>query len=85
MLFNKYYVDELYDLIIVKPTIWVAKNILVGFTDAKIIEGIVNGVPKAIGLFSGKLRKVQTGLAHHYGIIMAAGAVFIILFALLWR
>jgi NADH-quinone oxidoreductase subunit L len=85
ILFNKYYVDELYSFIIVRPTLWTAKNILVGFTDAKIIEGIVNGVPMLIGKFSGMLRKVQTGLVHHYAIIMAAGAFFIIALAMLLR
>lgn len=85
ILFNKYYVDELYSFIIVRPTLWTAKNILVGFTDAKIIEGIVNGVPRLIGKFGGTLRKVQTGLVHHYAIIMAAGAFFIIALALLLR
>src|SRR4030043_2391805 len=83
ILFNKYYVDELYSFTIVRPTLWIAKNILVGFTDAKIIEGIVNGVPRSIGIFSGILRKVQTGLVHHYAIIMAAGAFFIIALAML--
>ncbi len=83
VLFNKYYVDEFYSLIIVKPLMWVAGNILVGITDAKIIEGIVNGVPKAIGSFSGKLRKIQTGLVSEYGIIMAAGIILIIV-SILW-
>ena len=85
ILFNKYYVDELYSFTIVRPTLWIAKNILVGFTDAKIIEGIVNGVPRSIGKFSGMLRKVQTGLVHHYAIIMAAGAFFIIALAMFLR
>ncbi len=84
ILFNKYYVDELYNLIIVRPTIFIARMVLVGFTDAKIIEGVVNGVPKLIGIFSGKLRRIQTGLTHHYGIMMAAGVVVIILIALIW-
>ncbi|PIV44505.1 MAG: NADH-quinone oxidoreductase subunit L [Nitrospirae bacterium CG_4_10_14_0_8_um_filter_41_23] len=84
-LFNKYYVDELYSFTIVRPTLWTAKNILIGFTDAKIIEGIVNGVPRLIGKFSGMLRKVQTGLVHHYATIIAAGAFFIIALAILLR
>jgi NADH-quinone oxidoreductase subunit L len=84
ILYNKYYVDELYNLLIVRPTIFVAKKVLVGFTDAKIIEGVVNGVPKLVGIFSGRLRRIQTGLIHHYGIMMAAGAVVIILIALIW-
>jgi len=85
MLYRKYYVDEFYNFIIIRPTLWIADKILVGITDAKIIEGVVNGVPGGIGNFSQKLRKVQTGLSQHYGIIMAAGAVFIIALALLLR
>ncbi len=84
VLYNKYYIDELYDYIVVKPTIWIAKNILVGFTDGKIIEGIVNGVPGSIGWLSERLRKIQTGFLHHYATIMAAGMLLIMALVLLW-
>ena len=77
-LWNKYYVDEFYDRIIVQPAFWIAKNVLVGITDAKIIEGIVNGVPKLIGSFGEKLRKLQTGYVQHYALSMAIG-LFVIL------
>jgi NADH-quinone oxidoreductase subunit L len=85
VLYHKYYVDEFYDFILIKPTLWVAKNILVGITDAKMIEGVVNGLPGAIGKFSQQLRRLQTGLAQHYAIFMAAGAVFIIVLVILFR
>lgn len=85
ILYNKYYVDELYHYTIVKPTLWIANNVLVAITDAKIIEGIVNGVPGLIGRFSQTLRRIHTGLVEHYGIFMAAGAVFIIALVLLLR
>lgn len=78
VLFNKYYVDELYSFILIRPTIWVAKNILIGITDMRIIEAIVNGVPAAIGAFSQLLRKMQTGLLQHYATIMATGALIIV-------
>jgi NADH-quinone oxidoreductase subunit L len=83
VLYNKYYIDELYNYTIVKPTLWIANKVVLAITDGKIIEGVVNGVPGSIGWFSEKLRKVQTGLAQHYGIMMAAGAVFIIALVLL--
>lgn len=85
VLWNKYYVDELYDLIIVRPTLWVAYSVIVGLTDGKIIEGIVNGVPAAIGKFSHWLRRIQTGLVHQYATVMAIGAFIIIVIALFWR
>jgi NADH-quinone oxidoreductase subunit L len=84
LLWNKYYVDELYDYIIVKPTFWVAKNVIVGVTDGKIIEGIVNGVPGLIGRFSLWLRSLQTGMVHQYAAVMAIGAVVVIAMVLLW-
>ncbi len=83
LLFNKYYFDELYHHILIRPTIWLANRFIEGFTDAKIIEGIVNGVPKAIGRFALILRKVQSGIAQHYAIIMAAG-VLILVVLILW-
>jgi NADH-quinone oxidoreductase subunit L len=83
LLFNKYYVDELYHHILIRPTLWVANRFIEGFTDAKIIEGIVNGVPRTIGRFAGILRKVQTGLTQHYAIIMAGG-VLILIALMLW-
>ncbi len=78
VLWNKYYFDELYDYTIVRPTKWVASRILVGVTDAKIIEGIVNGVPKMIGEFGQRLRKLQTGVLQHYEIGMALGFFVIV-------
>ncbi len=80
VLWNKYYVDELYDAIIVRPTMWLAKSILIPVTDGTIIEGIVNGVPKAIADFGQRLRKLQTGSVQDYALIMAIG--FFILFSL---
>lgn len=77
-LWNKYYVDEFYDLLIVRPTKWIASSILVGVTDGKIIEGIVNGIPEAIRNLGERLRRLQSGYLQHYAISMAIG-IFVIL------
>lgn len=81
VLWNKYYVDELYNAIIVKPAMWLAGSILVPVTDGTIIEGIVNGVPKMIAGFGERLRKLQSGYVQHYALSMAVG--LFILFSLL--
>jgi NADH-quinone oxidoreductase subunit L len=83
VLWNKYYVDEFYSFIIVRPTFWVAKSVIVAVTDGKIIEGIVNGVPRAIGLFGEKIRRVQSGVAQYYAAAMVFGLVIIVTVALL--
>jgi NADH-quinone oxidoreductase subunit L len=80
VLWNKYYVDELYDSIIVRPAMWLASSILIPVTDGTIIEGIVNGVPKTIAAFGERLRKLQTGNVQHYAMSMAIG--LFILFSL---
>ena len=77
ILWNKYYVDEFYSFLIIRPAIWTAKNLLMAITDAKIIEAVVNGVPNAIGVFSQGLRRVQTGVVQHYATIMAMGVLLI--------
>jgi len=76
---NKYYVDEIYDFLIVKPALWLSRVIVLNFFDIGIIEKVVNGVPKLIGQLSGSMRKMQDGLVSHYLAYMCGGAVFIII------
>lgn len=83
LLWNKYYIDELYNFIIIKPTLWVAKSVLVDTTDGKIIEGVVNGVPRGIGSFGQRLRKLQTGVLQNYAAMMALGVFVFVAIALM--
>jgi NADH-quinone oxidoreductase subunit L len=85
LLYNKYWVDELYSQIIVKPVMKGAEKVIVGFFDKIIIEGIVNGVPALIGSFSQRIRGIQTGLISNYGVAMAIGALCIIGFFIFMR
>jgi NADH-quinone oxidoreductase subunit L len=84
VLWNKYYIDEIYDFLIVRPTMWVARAVIVGFTDGKIIEGVVNGLPKNIGRTSNVLRKIQTGVVHNYAAIMGLGFILVLAIAFMW-
>jgi len=84
VLLNKYYIDEFYDLVIVRPAMWLSTNVLMAITDGKIIEGIVNGVPKSIGNFGERLRKLQTGSVQHYGVVMALGLVVVLAVVTVW-
>lgn len=76
---NKYYVDEIYDFIIVKPALLLSRNVILNFIDIGIIDKVVNGLPKLIGQLSGSMRKMQDGLVSHYLAYMCGGAVFIII------
>ncbi len=85
VLWNKYYVDELYDAIIIRPTMWIANSILIPVTDGTIIEGIVNGVPKAIAAFGERLRKLQTGSIQQYALSMAIGLFILYSLILIYK
>jgi NADH-quinone oxidoreductase subunit L len=78
MLYNKYWVDELYSFTIVRPVLKASEKVFLGFFDGRIIEGVVNGLPALIDSFSQRLRRIQTGLLSSYGLIMVIGAVIII-------
>ncbi len=80
---NKYFVDELYDSLIVKPSMAVSRHILNGLTDGIIIEGIINGIPSMIGWTGEQLRKIQSGILQHYSMIMAGGLFLIVAFLLI--
>ncbi len=75
--FNKWYVDELYDRTIVRPTVALA-NGLWRIVDVEVIDGMVNGVGAATVLWGRALRLVQSGEVQHYALAMALGAVAIL-------
>ncbi|MDX9708716.1 MAG: NADH-quinone oxidoreductase subunit L [Trichloromonas sp.] len=77
--FNKWYVDELYDALVVNPTKKFGTFCWKGF-DVRVVDGVVNGIGKLINVFSNALRYTQTGFAHNYAMSMALGVVVILAF-----
>ena len=69
---NKWYVDELYDAIIVKPVQSIAKYFNNVF-ERKGIDGFVNGIGKAINYGSRQIRLIQTGQVGTYIFMMVLG------------
>jgi NADH-quinone oxidoreductase subunit L len=69
LLENKWYVDELYNTIIVKPMMWLAK-FLNNIFERYIVDGIVNGVGKAVQYSGRQLRLVQSGQVGGYILLM---------------
>lgn len=81
---NKYYVDELYDAVIVNPAVKGSRRLLWRGVDVGIIDGIVNGLAKLIAVISKYGRKVQVGVVQGYAVAFVFGIVFI-LFWLIFR
>ena len=73
---NKWYVDEAYDRVLVRPTCTVA-SVLWKRVDVAVIDGAVNGVGHTIKWGGWILRLVQSGQTQHYALAMAMGIVII--------
>src|SRR5690606_7830814 len=76
-LLNKWYLDEIYDALIVRP-LKAFSTFLWKIVDVGIIDGAVNGVAYGIGAVSQRLRHVQTGLVANYALAIALGMVILL-------
>lgn len=71
---NKWYVDELYDLIISKPVKGLGE-FLGNVVDLKVIDGMVNGTGRLVQYISRQLRWVQSGQVGSYLLIMVVSII----------
>ncbi|HXJ84907.1 MAG TPA: NADH-quinone oxidoreductase subunit L [Candidatus Methylomirabilis sp.] len=74
LLLNKYYVDELYDAVIVRPLFRVCEWCARAF-DHAVIDGIVNGVASVVTAWALGMRRIQTGFVMNYALGILIGAV----------
>ncbi len=82
LLFNKYYVDEVYDAAVVNPLARGSEKVLWRGVDVGMIDWCVNALPKTIGWISGTMRRVQTGVTQNYALVFVAGVVTILVLLL---
>jgi NADH-quinone oxidoreductase subunit L len=77
--FNKWYIDELYDFLFVNPCKNCGMFLWKGF-DVVVVDGVVNGVAKVVMGFSAGIRQLQSGYVHNYAFGMTLGTVVILAF-----
>ena len=80
VLHNKYYVDEAYDIVIVRPLRGLG-NLLFG-VDRIGVDGLVwlvTAIPRGLGFV---VRELQRGAIQGYGLVMAFGIVLMLILAL---
>ena len=82
IIYNKYYVDEIYDATVVNPTVK-SSFFLWRVIDVRVIDGFVNGVGRLVELKSEVLRLFQTGYVRNYALSMLLGGVIIIICSLI--
>ena len=76
LVFNKYYIDELYEVLFVKSLKGLGTGLWKGFDDF-IIDGTVNGIAYLIGWISSVMRRIQTGVVQNYAFSMVIGGVIL--------
>ena len=81
--FHKWYFDELYDRLFVRPTFSFAQA-LWSRIDVHVIDAAVNGVARAIAWTGWLLRLIQSGQTQHYALGMALGTVLMLTMYLLF-
>ena len=82
LLLGKYYVDEIYDAVVVRPLIGGAGWVYEHF-DLKVIDGTLNGSAAAAGLAGKGLNILQSGLVRDYALAFLMGAILFLGFLLL--
>ncbi|HMK75975.1 MAG TPA: NADH-quinone oxidoreductase subunit L [Thermodesulfobacteriota bacterium] len=77
VVFNKYYVDELYEILFINSLKKFGTGLWKGFDDLAI-DGTINGIAYLIGALSKAMRKMQTGLVQNYAFSMVIGGIVLV-------
>lgn len=80
---HKYWVDELYQAVLVQPCLWISEHILWRYWDQDVIDGLVNGTGRMLEAAGNRLRRMQNGSVRDYAAWICTGAIFILLYLLI--
>ena len=72
-LLNKWYFDELYDFLFVRPAKWIGTALWKGFDDWLVDQTIVEGLGARVKDVTGRVVKLQSGYLYHYAFVMLIG------------
>jgi NADH-quinone oxidoreductase subunit L len=79
---NKWWVDELYQVIVVKPYLWLAQ-FLAQPVDQGVIDGLVNGVGHILRSTAKSWRRIQNGYVRSYALTILLGVVLVVTYLVL--
>jgi NADH-quinone oxidoreductase subunit L len=82
LLEHRYYVDDIYDAVFVRPVVLLGQALRVGIED-QTLDGGTRGVGAIFAGVSRGLRALQTGYARNYALAIFLGAALIVLYYLL--
>ena len=75
LVFNKYYVDEFYNAVVVRPLVAISRIVLWRGVDAGLIDGTVNGVGARSRGIGSILRLLQSGNIRTYAAWVVLGSI----------
>ena len=78
LLLNKYYIDDLYNLIVTRPLFWISDNVLNRAIDSYAIDGTAEGAGLAVQTSGQVARRAETGNVQHYAFVYLLGALGIV-------
>ena len=76
-LLNKWYFDELYDWLFVRPALWLGRAFWKGI-DGAVIDGTIDGTAAAVGAATKRVVGLQTGYVYHYAFAMLIGVALLL-------
>jgi NADH-quinone oxidoreductase subunit L len=76
---HRYYIDDLYDAVIVRPIVSIGSLWRIGL-EGGFFEGGSHGVGLLVASVSKGLRRLQTGYARNYALAIFIGAVLILIY-----
>jgi len=77
LLYNKYYIDELYQAVVVGPLMWLSQNVLWKVVDVGVIDGTVNGIASGTTAVGDTVRHTQSGNTRSYAVWVLVGALVV--------
>ncbi len=74
---NRWYIDELYDFLFVRPAFAIGRALWKG-GDGTVIDGTIDGTASTVGWFTGRAVRFQTGYVYNYAFVMLIGVAAIL-------
>ena len=77
---DKFFIDELYNSVLIKPIHVISRKILWKAVDVSIIDGFINGIATLMQRCSYTVRRIQSGYVRTYAIWILGGTILIFLY-----
>jgi NADH-quinone oxidoreductase subunit L len=81
-LLNKWYFDELYNTIFVRPAVWIGRAFWRGFDDWLINDKLTEGLGRRVQNVTSWVVRLQSGYLYHYAFAMLIGIAALLTWAI---